>query len=634
VEFTKSDLAQRPMWDSSWAKAMEELSREMDAAADGSFQSMSLQDSEDEDDDDDDGDGGDDDEMMGDDRQERKFRYDGMDPEEWYFEGSADVIEAVARDDLPEEVGTFGSPPEIRNEVVELAPHGPGLDGFLQAMIDHPTDYARVSMLKQHPAGQREPKPDFPKNRQPHPPLEFVEGHKRFLYVTGLPTLMVNGEEGDLDNPVHRSFLEKLVARLVNVDSTRVWPVNRTSAFVGFFSPRSMADALKAGPTEPVLSMLPHVALLSTLEDTKNPFPDTERDQVVQLNQMPAGHSPSSLLRTLFPPDSELETVYGSHLDASKDVYFLSSTRVLLRFSSAEEASAAISSRLWEERLEDVGLYPVRFFRARRELIHAGFTGPVKDDEVRVMGPRLIVDGDMPSKDFFLSHPRCLHVRNLDPVSTTPEMLTELFQPYSEMPRQLGSIEQVTCEEGMPTDRAYIGFDLPGEAEACIKACKGVIKTGDRKLFVRLVDDRIVPHQPRYQAEKRPARSVEELWDDLNNWEKYVDPADVEYLEKHGVSKVVIDEALRRIRRSNKTFGPLDNALRSEALKPQTSSGQLYQELVVMYIQTLKECVATPDNVGPMYEALHMPNEPIDLSIFDEWEKKKATIEESRVRPS
>jgi len=74
--------------------------------------------------------------------------------------------------------------------------------------------------------------------------------------------------------------------------------------------------------------------------------------------------------------------------------------------------------------------------------------------------------------------------------------------------------------------------------------------------------------------------------------------------------------------------------LRSEALKPETSPGQLYEELVVLYIQTLKECVATPDNVGPMYEALHMPNEPIDLSIFDEWEKKKAAIEQSRARPS
>ena len=138
--------------------------------------------------------------------------------------------------------------------------------------------------------------------------------------------------------------------------------------------------------------------------------------------------------------------------------------------------------------------------------------------------------------------------------------------------------------------------------------------------------------RPLYRAEKRPARSTEELWDDLNNWEKYVDTADIEYLEEHGVSKVIVDEALRRIRRNNPTFGPLDQAVRSEAIEPDTAPGDLYKEIVQLYIQTLKECVATPDNVGPMYEALHMPDEPIDLSIFDDWEKRKADIEMSRAR--
>ena len=562
----------------------------------------------------------------------RQDRYTGMDPEEWFFQGSSNILETLDRNDLMDTPDSFGPPAALRKQIMELNPHhGSDIDGFLQAMAEHPTDIARVTHLKKHPGTQREPKPDFPKNRQPHPPLEFVEGHSRFLYVTGLPPLVVNGEEGDLENPVHRSFLEKLVGRLVNVDSMQVWPVNRTSAFVGFFTPRALADALKAGPSEKVLSQLPHVALLSN--EDKNPFADTEADRVVQLNQIPAGHTPTSLVRTLFPPDSELETVYGKSLDATQDVYFLSSTKVLLRFSSAEEAAAAVDSRLWMDRLADVGLYPVRYFRARRELVHAGFTGHVKDEEVRVMGPRLIVDGDMPSREFFQSHPRCIQVRNLDPVQTTAQMLTELFQPYSELPRQTASIEFVKCEAGSPTDRAYIGFDLPGEAEACIKACKGLLRVGDRRLILRLVDDRVVPHRPLYRAEKRPARPVEDLWDDLNNWEKYVDPADIEYLEQNGVSKVIIDEALRKIRRSNPTFGPLDNALRSEALEPDTSPGGLYKEFVQIYVQTLKECVATPENVGEMYEALHMPDEPIDLSIFNDWEKKKAEIEKSRARP-
>lgn len=621
IEYTKQDLAHRPLLDPTLAEDLEQLSREANAGGGTSGDLLDMAD--------------DNEDSSGDQyRRGRTERYDGMDPEEWFFHGSSDILQAPLRNDLPPDEDSFAPYPELRKEVVDLPKHhGSGVDGFLQAMHEHPTEYARYTLRKEHPATQREPKPDIPKNRQPHPPAEFVESHSRFLYVTGLPPLSLNGEDGDLDNPVHRSFLEKTVARLVNVDSTQVWPVNTTSAFVGFFTPRALAEALKAGPTERVLSKVPNVTLFSESEDTKNPFDDTKADRIVELTHLPFGHSPSSLLSTLFPPDTELQTAYGSSVDPSKDVYFLTTNKALIRFQSAEQASSAVTSRLWGERLADVGLYAVRYFRARRELVHAGFSGVAKDDEVRVMGPRLLVDGDMPSKKFFQSHPRCLHIRGLDPIATTPEMLTELFQPYCELPRQVASIERVVCEEGMPTDRAYVGFDLPGEAEACLKACNGQIKVGDRRLLLRLVKDRKVPHRPPYQAEKRPARSEEELWDDLNNWEKYVDPADIEYLQQHGVPKFVLDDALRRIRRSNPTFGPLDHALRSEALEPEKERGQLYKELVVMYIETLKECVATPEDPGELYEDIHLPDEPIDLSIFEEWERKMAEMEKSRSRP-
>jgi hypothetical protein len=102
-------------------------------------------------------------------------------------------------------------------------------------MVEHPSKYAQVEKRNAHPESRREPKPVFLKNRA-QPTEGFITKYPRFLYVTGLSPLMVNGETGDLDNPVHRSFLQKTIARLVGVDSERVSPANTTSGFVGFES--------------------------------------------------------------------------------------------------------------------------------------------------------------------------------------------------------------------------------------------------------------------------------------------------------------------------------------------------------------------------------------------------------------
>ena len=573
-----------------------------------------------------------------------------MDPDDWFFDGAYHLVDQLRDEEMPsyddiehwdseddekyesDDDESDSDEEELPDDTLELAPHEPGIEGFQQAMLEHPTKIARVSLLRPHPAGLREPKPIFPKDRRPHPPIEFVESYNRFIYVTGLPPLIVNGERGELANPVHRSYLEKLVARLAQVDSTQVWPVNTTSAFVGFFTPRAMANAVHSGPSKKAVSLPPKVRRLSEVKDTKNPFKDTDADRVIQFSLIPPFHSPSSISRALFPPDTELETVYGAHIDPSKDVVVASNT-AWFRFPSADEAAAAAASTVLQKRLEKVGLYRVRYFLARRELVHKCFSGPAKDEEERVKGPRLIVDGDMPSKEFFQSHPRCIHVSNLDPAEPSiSEKLTELFQPFSEWVRYPGSVEPVTCAHNLPTDRAYVGFDVPGEAEACVKKCNGKIRMGDRTLFLRLVDDRIVPNRGLYRAEKRPARSVEELWDDLENWEKYVDPADIEYLEQHGVSKCVMDEQLKRMRLKNPTFGPLDHCLRSEAIEPDKKPGEIYKEVVQTYVQVLKDCVATREDPGPVFLAGFENEEDIDYSVFDEWEKRKAEIERLRAR--
>jgi hypothetical protein len=110
--------------------------------------------------------------------------------------------------------------------------------------------------------------------------------------------------------------------------------------------------------------------------------------------------------------------------------------------------------------------------------------------------------------------------------------------------------------------------------------------------------------------EKSHGRSVEELLEDLNNWERHVAPADLEELETRGISKVVIDEALRGIRFSNASFGA--------------------KELVQMHVVTLKKCVAAPDNVDRMYTAMHYPDEPLGMEIFDLEEDRQKIIREKR----
>jgi hypothetical protein len=75
----------------------------------------------------------------------------------------------------------------------------------------------------------------------------------------------------------------------------------------------------------------------------------------------------------------------------------------------------------------------------------------------------------------------------------------------------------------------------------------------------------------------------------------------------------------------NRSFGSLDWAMRDEKLEPEKESGDDYRELVQMYVSTLKDCIATPENPGETFKALHFPGEPLDLSIF---EKEKKRTEE------
>jgi hypothetical protein len=53
-------------------------------------------------------------------------------------------------------------------------------------------------------------------------------------------------------------------------------------------------------------------------------------------------------------------------------------------------------------------------------------------------------------------------------------------------------------------------------------------------------------------------------------------------------------------------------------------------DFVKLYVETLKELGATRENPGDMFEAMFLPNEGIDYSLFDEEEECLAKVKEER----
>jgi hypothetical protein len=512
--------------------------------------------------------------------------------------------------------------------VTPLAPHGPGISDLVTTMMEHGTQYAELRYDNPHPTSQREPIPDLPKNRV-NPSKEFVEEHSRFLYVWGLPPVMVGGQAGDFENPIHRHEIQKTIANLFDVDSEHVSPASLTSGFIGLHFREDQVFALQVGPNSEVLERPVVIAKYQPSEQDWTFCQEAAPNSIVMLNNLPEGSTAAALARNLFPPGTDVAEVYGLTTD---NIRMVSPTSALVRFGSADMAESAVSSSMVQQRLEEVGQHRVRFAKARRELVFTGkHGGPDRTDRLRELGPRLIVDGDMPTKQFYLSHADTVHLRNLDP-SVTKQQIADFFQPYCSSKRDLtGSVEFVTCRGGLKTTKAYVGFDELGEMEAVMAAFRGgrMQGLGENGVIFKSVKD-----INRISREKRSARSSEELLDSLDNWEQYADPEDVQYLIENGIAKEALDEALRAIRYHNPTFASLDQAMRAETLQPEFESGGFYAELVRRYIATLKECVATPENPGEIYTNLFLPDEEIDTEIFDREPKRQEELRKRRQIPS
>ena len=93
----------------------------------------------------------------------------------------------------------------------------------------------------------------------------------------------------------------------------------------------------------------------------------------------------------------------------------------------------------------------------------------------------------------------------------------------------------------------------------------------------------------------RPERSEEELLNDLNNWERYLQPGELEELERRGIRKEVLNDIFITVRYKNRTFGVEDQAIRNEKLRPYLQPGQHFRDFVRNYITILKKVARTED---------------------------------------
>ena len=576
-----------------------------------------------------------------------------------------DVIQSLTANDERDEL--YGDHPES----IELCS---GTEEFIE--LDTP-----------HPHQKREPKPYF-RLRTKQPDQIFIDFYKRFAFIANLPPTFLETtnpnlrpKPADLTNPVDRTMFQRNVSRLFrNVELDQVFPASNTSAWIGYRDSVGLAETLVYGPIEGVLQaqeekvpkplFQPLSDELKEHEFVKNAVrsaPDADKC-IVLLAHLDVSrgkrYTSRSLARDLFASKAviasstedvkadedlanllDVASVYGNVTPS--DIHFVSSTSALVRLASPEQAASVLDSNVLHARLAELNCGgSVQVFRARRELLHRYWnrkygTDPGKD-EVRKLGPRLIVDGDMPKKSFYISHAGVIMLSGVDPSRVSKLDISKMVQPYCELARDVeGSIEWVQCNHNETrTDRVYVGFDLVGEAEAAVKALGDVTyvlnKDSDEPVtvpvFIKLLRDRQPPNYPLPALQRRPDRSTEELLRDLNNWEQHVDPADIELLVNAGISKHVLDESLRAIRFNNDTFGALDYAMREESLEPSKGTGEQYRELVRLYIQSLKQCLATPEEPGQLFELLQYPDQEVDLEIFDYEKARLEKIKQERAR--
>ena len=525
------------------------------------------------------------------------------------------------------------------NAILPLKPHGPELDDFLMAMTDHPSKYAVMSRKAKHPDSKREPRPTFPRDRI-QPPEEFVNRYKGYLFVTGLVPHLdeKTGETLNFDDLLHRQSISEDVAKLFSTagcSSIDVFPASPTSAYIGFATKLDAKNAMievSAG-NDSRLSVIYPIKLQKyerpsneEAEGKENHFVKSSPagpDSILKVMGLSPSTTSTELFSSMFPPGSRLEAMFGPL--TNDDYYRVSSTTALINLASSDLVSKALkSSNIANNVVVGVGKSSIQVLRAKRERVFDKWVGDNRSFAASKLGKRLFVTGDVPPHEMYLSHHDMLHISGLPPTVTLDD-LASFFQPYSADRRDVyGSGHIVRCSRGVPTGRAYVGFELPGEIDKVRSAfVQGVAILGGCEVSFSSVHDKLLRRGKRETA--RPSRTIDELRADLYDWERHVDPKDITELGKLGIDKGVLDEIMLTLRHSNRTFAAGDQSILGERLYEERQVGTHYRDAVRKYLKELKSCVPpTRDEPGLLYEAMFRPDQDVDTGLFD--------IEEERIR--
>ncbi|KAL7548035.1 hypothetical protein ACHAWF_011334 [Thalassiosira exigua] len=551
---------------------------------------------------------------------------------QYYFQ---DVTE------LDDNVFLLRPPKPESKAVLPLKPHGPNLDDFLWAVTSHPSKYSRIERKVKHPDSKREPQPTFLWGRK-LPGEEFVEKYKGYLFVEGLvPDIDgATGEVQDFQDELHKQSIAKKAAEIFGVKTMDVCPATPTSAYVGFKKKLEAKKAMIACAEGKSLAAEHPIAVQKYVGGKVNAKdPDVidweegvNRKQkkfvvaaaggpasIVKVTRLPARLTNAELMQSMFPPGSPIESLFGL---SAEDFLRVSPTTALIRFASADRVADVFKSKLILNNIKAAGQQSVQVYRAKRERVFDHWTGVNRHIGESKLGTRLFVTGDVPPHEMYLSHHDTLHLSGLPPTTTLRDLAT-FFQPFSADRRdERGSGHIVRCSRGLPSGCAYVGFELPGEIDQVLELYKGKAIINGERVTLRSVKDKLLRRGVRSTA--RPARTIEELRSDLYDWERHVDPKDIEELERLGVGKDVLNEVMITLRHHNRTFAAADQAISGEKLYQERRTGAHYRDAVRRYLKTLKSCVATREDPGLMYQAMFKQGEDIDMGLFD--------IEEDRIK--
>jgi hypothetical protein len=500
-------------------------------------------------------------------------------------------------------------------------------DEVLEGDTDHPwvTDAMHFKHVNPHTESKREPKPTkFPTNRF-NPPAEFVEAHGAFAYVINVPRPVVDGELGSSGNPLHRHEVVEFVANVFSVPATDVFCANMTSAFVGFTDAKEAAEAIVKSEKKRIIT---GNKIESTIYSSEGETTDDETefvksasspDSILQLQNLPAGIRAGTIARLL----------RDAGAISDKDVFMSSPYTALIRTSSPEVAKTLLDNNDMHKTLASLQRQILRVLPARREVVHDKFAGPVRKIQMKKMTHKLIVHGDVPSRDFFLSHAKVLHLINV-PEKVSKKEISESFQKFCAERRDVeGSIEIVKSSDGHPTGRVYVGFDLEREGD---DAWNEISSSGEKIVFnetapaTRVMQVKEVALVRGSKLGARSERTQEELIASFSAWKDYVDPKDMETLESFGITMDVLGDAFKAARHSNPTFGVEDQAREGERMRDEYAPGGHFREFVQMYIDTLKEVGATKEEPGLKYESMFLPGEELEYTLFDDEEERLAAL--------